>query len=315
MLVHLAVQEHGARKGTPRAAQIRLTRRALARQFAIVEHQPVRRLLRGIRRRVQPAALVHEQRAALKPAAVRPEDEVHVALNIAVLKILAVQRQRAVPYGRDPLRNQPRQSIPRHFRHRRAAEQRVLMRNHPHISPHAAVARRIHRHRLPDQRTVARVVADGQVLHLHVIPRDQKRVAEERALLLSVRVQILGTAGVGDDGAVARFADDADVVLVHNHLFVVLVHPQQEDGGHPAAHGHGINRRLKGGEIPRTVLGNDIHRYSPIIPYFFILFSNENAQADGAGEFENSISISAVIFAKNSAPARWVCVSSFDPSG
>lgn len=40
MLVHLTVQEHGARKGTPRAAQIRLTRRALARQFAIVEHQP-----------------------------------------------------------------------------------------------------------------------------------------------------------------------------------------------------------------------------------------------------------------------------------
>ena len=146
---HLAMQEERMGKPAPRTAEIRPTRLTLARQAAAMEDEAVGGLLRGVRCSIEAAALVHMQRATLEPAAVGAEDEVHIALDEAVLKVLPAQHQRAVAHRDDPLGDQARQRIPGDLGHRGPAEERILAGDHAHVAPHAPVTRRINRHSLP----------------------------------------------------------------------------------------------------------------------------------------------------------------------
>ena len=133
------------------------------------------------------------------------------------------------------------------------------MGDHAHVAPHAPVARRVNRHSLTHHAAVARIVADGQVFHFHVVARDHEGGGQEGAAFIAVFVQILGAALGGDDGAVPRLSDDAHVVLVHHHALLVFVHAQKQNGGRPPPARNGVDGLLDGCKISAAVFGDNIH--------------------------------------------------------
>ena len=260
-LVHLAVQEDRLGMSPPGSAQVCLTGRTGPRQTAAMEHHAAGHALGGVGGGVEAAPLVHEQGAAFKPAAVWAEDEVNVPLDVTVLEVLPPRHRGAIAYAGHTLGDQPGQRVPGHLGHGGAAEERVLGGDHAAVAPHAPVARSIHRHRLAHLPAIPRVVADGQVLHLHVAARHQQGGGQEGAPGLALRVQIPGAALGGQDRAVPGLAHNAQVILVDDDPLMVFVHAYQQDHRRTVAEGHRVHRRLNGGKVPRAVPGNDVHAF------------------------------------------------------
>ena len=89
MFIHIAAQKHGTGIRPPGTAKVCLARFAFPGEVAGMKHQPMALLPGRVGSRVPATAGIHEQGAALKPAAVGPEDKINIALNEAVFKILA----------------------------------------------------------------------------------------------------------------------------------------------------------------------------------------------------------------------------------
>ena len=151
-------------------------------------------------------------------------------------------------------RNHLRAALPRrdeihNLGHQGAAEQRILMGDHAAVAPHAPVPRGIHRHSLADLPAVPRVVANGQVFHLHVDPGHHEGRGTEGFFPRTVGQQLIRGAGGGDHRTVPGFADKAEIVFMDHDLLPVFIHPQKDDGRSTRVLRRRVHRGLQGRKI------------------------------------------------------------------
>ena len=147
MLVHFTGQKKRSAILPPGASKLRCAFVAFTCQQAIVKHKAKGLIFGGIAGGIPASPGIHEQRTPFKPATIGSENEIHISVDVTILKVFSSFGMERFIYRGNAFRpTDSRRYVPLHQGHHGPAEQRILRGDQAAFPIFSPVPRRIQSH-------------------------------------------------------------------------------------------------------------------------------------------------------------------------